>query len=396
MTLSPAPIAPIVQTLTVAREGRFTIRTAADITAFDPAEWDAMLDPDDLQTTHRFIAACQRAGVEAAAYRHVMVVADDAVAAVATFSRMEVRLELLSPTRLRSAVRRARRWAPRLLRVPVAFCGLPVSFGRPCLWIRDGADRVGIAAILARQIETWAHETGADILCFKEFAPEDEMAVASLGGLGYFRAASLPSCYLDLRWPSFGGYVAAMRAGYRRQLDETLRRRERHGLTLRAIADFHSACPAIFALYEQVMDRAPYQLERLNQAFFEGLNDLGSESGALLLEREGRLLAAAILLYGPRVVTFLLTGIDYTLDRHCEVYPNLVIEVVAEAIRRRAARLEMGQTSYELKRRLGAVTEPRSLFVRYRHPLGHTLLRAASGLLFPRLALAPRRVFRAG
>jgi len=378
------------------REGRFTVRRAADITAFDRAAWDAVLDPDDLQTTHRFISVCQDARVEAAAYRHVMVLGDGVVDAVASFSRMDVRLELLSPTPFRSLVGRARRWAPRLLRVPVAFCGLPVSFGRPCLAMRRGADRAAIVSVLARELQAWAEEMGADILCFKEFPPREEMDVASLASLGYFRAPSLPTCSLELRWTTFNAYVGAMRAAYRRQLEGTLHQRECHGLTLRTVEDFGALCPAIFALYEQVMDRAPYQLERLNLQFFEGLNDLGPETSAVLLERQGRLTAAAILLVGPRVVTFLLAGIDYSLDRRCQAYPNLVIETVAEAIRAGATRLEMGQTSYDLKRRLGAVTEPRSLYVRFRRPVGHALLRAASGLLFPSLTLAPRRVFRAG
>jgi hypothetical protein len=389
-------VAPGVPTTSETRDGRFTIRRAADIAAFDPAAWDAVLDADDLQTTHRFVSVCRDARVEAAAFRHVMILGDGGTEAVASFSRMDVRLELLSPTPFRSLVGRARRWAPRLLRVPVAFCGLPVSFGRPCLAMRPRADRAAIVSILARELQAWGDETSADILCFKEFPPEEEMQVALLTSLGYFRAPSLPGCHLELRWPTFDSYVGAMRASYRRQLERTRRQRERHEFTLRTVEDFGALCPAIFALYEQVMDRAPYQLERLNQPFFEGLNGLGPESGAVLLERDGRLVAAAIVLYGPRVATFLLAGIDYSLDRRCQAYPNLVIETVAEAFRSGAARLEMGQTSYELKRRLGAVTEPRGIYLRFRRPLGHALLRAASGVLFPDLALAPRRVFRAG
>jgi predicted N-acyltransferase len=388
------PVAPSVPAANETREGPFTVKRATDIIAFDPAAWDAVLDPDDLQTTHRFISVCQRARVESATYRHLMVLGDGEVNAVASFSRMNVRIELLSPTPFRSLVNRARRWAPRLLQVPVAFCGLPVSFGRPCLALRRGADRAAIVSILARELQAWAEETGADILCFKEFPPQEERDVASLASLGYIRATSLPSCHLELGWPTFDAYVGAMRTGYRRQLEQTLRQRERQGLSVRTVEDFGAACESLFALYQQIMDRAPYQLERLNLRFFEGLNDLGSETKAVLLEQEGRLGAAAILLVGPRVVTFLLAGIDYSIDRRCQAYPNVVIETVAEAIRCGATRLEMGQTSYDLKRRLGAVTESRGLYIRYRRPVRHALVRAASGLLFPTHTLAPRRVFR--
>lgn len=385
---------PALETRT-ARDCDFPVRRCGDIADIAPSAWDAILDRDDLQATHRFITVCQRSGVEGASYRHLLIGRGGDTIAIATFCRMEVRLELLSPSPLRAGVRWGRRWFPGLLRVPVAFCGLPVSFGQSCLRVRPGADRAAIAAILARELDTWADDAHAGLSCFKEFAPEAEPVVRPLVSHGYFSATSLPSCHLDIRWPTFGAYVGAMRAGYRRQVAATLRARAAAGLDVRVVADFGPLCPQLFALYEQIMDRAPYQLERLNLAFFERLNaDLGMESGAVLVEHGGRPLAAAILLYSPRVVTFLLAGIDYELNRRYQAYPNLVIEVVAEAIRRGAQRLEMGQTSYDLKLRFGAVTTPRTLYLRHRGRLAHGLLRGASRLLFPEAVVASRRVHR--
>ena len=119
----------------------------------------------------------------------------------------------------------------------------------------------------------------------------------------------------------------------------------------------------VVALYAQVMDRAPYQLERLPPAFFGRLEAAaGLRCRTLLLEREGDLLAAAVLLRAPRSLVFLLAGIDYTRARAHRVYPNLVVEVVAEAIRDGAARVELGQTSYLLKGRLGGIPSERGLY----------------------------------
>ena len=97
-----------------------------------------------------------------------------------------------------------------------------------------------------------------------------------------------------------------------------------------------------------------------------------------------------------RVATFLLAGLDYRAPRQWQVYPNLVAEVVAEAIRSGASRLEMGQTSYPLKSRMGAVPEPRFLYLRCRRPLGAWLLRRLARVLFPEQDYPPRRVFREG
>jgi hypothetical protein len=161
------------------------------------------------------------------------------------------------------------------------------------------------------------------------------------------------------------------------------------------VEDFSAECPALFALYDQVIERARHRLERLSPEFLRRVNDaMGSASRALLLESEGRVLASAILLYTPRTVTFLLAGIDYERNREQHAYPNLVAAVVEEAIRVGAESLELGQTSYSLKARLGGVPERRWIYLRAARPIVHRALRRASPVLFPATSVPVRRVFR--
>ena len=187
-----------------------------------------------------------------------------------------------------------------------------------------------------------------------------------------------------------------MRAGYRRQILASLRARDRMGLTVRLLRDWEVQAARIFPLYEQVMEHAPFQLERLNLAFFQYLaTDLGDQTSAILVERDGALLAAAVLLQSRNTLNFLLAGIDYAHHRQCQAYLTLVAEIVAQAIRHGATRLDLGQTTYELKGRLGAETSPRWVYVKCPKPAVHLMLRSASGALFPTVSLPPRRVFKA-
>jgi hypothetical protein len=371
------------------------VRVCPSIHEIDAWEWDSLLHPDDLQATHRFIRTCEEAQVENARYRHLMVYQDGTLAAVASLCLMRVKLDLLSSGSVRRATRRLRGWRSGFLDVPVVFCGLPVSFGQSCLRFHPEADRVAALEAVQGAAESFAAEGGAGVVCFKEFTAAEFRGIEPLVGHGYTRFASLPSCRMSLPWPSFDAYLAMLRSGYRRQVVASLRMRERLGITVRTLPHFDAECPRIFALYEQVMDRAEFQLERLNLAFFERLRaNLAGESAALLVERQGELLAAAILLRSPGLVTFLLAGIDYGRSRETQPYVHLVTEVVAEAIRSGAGALEMGQTSYALKQRLGAEPSPRALLFRHRRPVVNRLFRLTGGLLFPELALSPRQVFR--
>jgi predicted N-acyltransferase len=374
---------------------RYVVHGVSDIAAVDPREWDSLLAPDDFHATHRFIGVCQRSGVADAAYRHITVHDEGRLIAIASFSRMQVALDLLSTGVVRGVTRAVREWREGFFRVPVAFCGLPVSFGQSSLRIRTGADAPAVAGLIADELERWGHSTGTAVLCFKELAPPELPLVGPLAEHGWFQAPSMPSCILDMTWRTFDEYVGSMRAGYRRQLLASLRARERLGLTVRLVRDWEAEAARIFPLYEQVIDHAPFQLERLNLAFFQSLaTDLGDRTSALLVERDGALLAAAVLLHGPDTLTFLLAGIDYARHRECQAYLTLVAEIVAEAIRRGVARLDLGQTTYDLKGRLGAETSPRWLCVKCPNPAMHLMLRAASGALFPAVSPPPRRVFR--
>lgn len=374
---------------------RLDVRVFQHIDEVAPAEWDALLGEDDLQATHAFVKVCQDSGVEQAAYRHLLVMDGGRAAGLATLSVMNVSLDLLTTGAIRALIRFVRRGVRGFLRMPVAMCGLPVSFGDSCVRVAPGADGKPVVQAVAAALEDFAREHRAGVMGFKELSPELAAPLEGLPAAGYFHAASLPFCSLRVQWKTFDEYLGRMRSGYRRQAIAARSRAQASGLTVRKVEDFGPRCPDIFRLYEQVMDRVPFQLERLNLAFFQRLNEvLGPRCQALLVEREQKLLAAGVLLYTPGALTFLLAGIDYADLREHGAYLVLLNELVAEATRTGKAWLHLGQTSYALKGRMGATLSPRHLYVRHRSPAWHALLRSSSGLLFPSHREDPRRVFR--
>jgi predicted N-acyltransferase len=378
-----------------AERSRFQVRVYRDIHEVDAHRWDSLLGPEDLQLSHRFIRTCQESGIENARYWHVNLYDPNGLCCVATLSRFHVSLDVLCRGWTRVAVRTIRRVHREFLRIPMLFCGLPVSFGQPCLRIRDDSDAPAAIRRIAQTMEGIARQTGTSFLCFKEFSPTQAVDTATLESVDYFRATSLPACSLQLRWNSFDDYLGSLRSGYRRQIKKSLEVAHESGLEVRRVERVSPYTDVLFGLYEQVIDRAAHRLERLSLAFFDNLGrNLSGQCRAILIERRGRPLASAILLLTPPVATFLLAGLEYETHLQYQTYQNLVIEVIREAIHTGAARLEMGQTSYELKSRLGAEAVPRYIYLRHRHPVGHALLRKSAALLFPQVDCARRRVFR--
>jgi len=372
------------------------VRAFRRIGEVDAAEWDSIVPPDELQMRHAFVRACEEAEVEQAEYRHLLVYRSGVLVGIASLFTMRVRLELLCPSFLRSVILAGRRIHPGFLRPRLLFCGLPVSAGRPCLAFRAPTDAPYVLAQVSAFMEHAAAELDAALLCFKEFRPAEAALVDVLRQHGYFRAFSLMSFGMTLPWQSFGHYLAAMRAGYRRQTNATLRSSRVAGLRCRVAPGTGTDWDRFFPLYDQVMDRAQFQLERLNQRFFESLaRHLPGAIRTITIEQGDEPLAVAVVLETPRLTTFFMTGIDYRRNGAVAAYPRLVTEVVAEAIRAGTGALELGQTSPALKSRLGGLPEPRYLYFRYRSRWAHALFRLTAPVLFPENSALARRVFRA-
>jgi hypothetical protein len=247
---------------------------------------------------------------------------------------------------------------------------------------------------LAGIAEDLAASSGASIICFKEFSEEELPNTLPLTNFEFTRCASLPSCLLRLPYADFDEYQSSMRSGYRRQLNTTGLPPAGDAIRLR-LDSLGPYVEQVFPLYEQVMDRAEFKLEHLNMAFFRHLSrGMAEETRVLLLEEAaGDLLAAAVLLRGPRRTTFLATGIDYERCRPLRGYEKLVTGVVSQAIQWGADEVELGQTSWTLKTRFGAVPTSRHLFFKHAKPLGNRILGPVLPLLFPERSFPPRRVF---
>ncbi|HKY29773.1 MAG TPA: GNAT family N-acetyltransferase [Pyrinomonadaceae bacterium] len=370
------------------------IRVYRDIDEIDAAEWDALLGPEDLLMSHRFIRACQQARIENAEFWHLVIKKDDAVVGIATLHRIIVNLELLSNGLTRKLVRVMKSVWPNFFRLPVLFCGLPISSAQPCLKISSEVDFNHAFGAVIEVMERIAASTSTRLLCFKEFTPEESEQMDFALSRGYFRAFSLPSCSIALPFDSFFSYLASMKSSYRRQVQSTLRARRETGLRVRHLDAADAQVETIFALYSQTIRRAQQRLETLNAEFFRLLDIcLRNQAKVVLIELDGRPLAMAVMLFAGNVATFLFAGMEDERKPEWQLYQNLLLDVVASAIDAGATRLELGQTSYAMKSRMGAEESPRYLYLRYRGAVKHSLLRRFSSVLFPKYEYPRRRVF---
>jgi predicted N-acyltransferase len=381
------------------------------IDRIDAAQWDSINAAHGLYLTHRFLTCVESSGVANANHWYLLVYRENDLVATAVLSSFVVSLDLLLPGYMQRLCNAVRRVYPPFFRLRMLFCGIPVSIGKHTLAISDKVPAEQVLAEVSRQMLRVARENGIRYLCFKEFAESDFPDIRLLESHGYIRAHSIPRVQLDVVWSSFAEYLRAMRHGYRRKVRQSL---QKVGITddsfpLRRNGNSDSNFPRMVVagyrlenatrmheLYLQVMQRASVKLEVLNRRFFERLAEIMPQDLALLcLQSKDGVQGAALLgRNGPRL-NFLLVGFDYNHRDQYQTYFNLLNGIIAYGIEERFESIDLGQTTYQIKQRLGGRAEPVYFYLRCLSPVIHFLLRCCRRVLFPPTRLTRRHVLRA-
>jgi predicted N-acyltransferase len=376
----------------------------------EPHLWDSVNASHGFFRTHRFFSALESSAVEDAEYWYLALFEQGKPVATAVLSAFRVSLDLLLPSGARRVCEVARKVYPSFLRPRMLFCGVPVSIGKHTISCCKGTDPERIICEISNRMEQIAQDHRIRYLCFKEFVETEFPAITKLRERGYIHGHSIPTMRLPIRWKSFSAYVQSMRHHYRRKVRLSL---HKLGITddssplsptappdnrfpRLVLRDFdHDSAGSLYELYREVMKRAETRLELLNRKFFERAAEYLPDNMVLLcLEDEKGIRGAALLGRNEPWLHFLFVGFDYVFRDRYQTYFNLLNGIIAFAIEQGFEVIDLGQTTYEIKNRLGAHAEPVHFYLRSRSAPTHTILSRLSRFLFPPTKIRVNRVFR--
>lgn len=376
-----------------------------------PADlWDGLLDGDHPYHAHRLVRAVEDARVENSRFWYLVFRDGERPVATAVLSTFTVSLDIFLGGSFQKIVALIRRAFPRFLQIDVLFCGLPASFGQSNLFLAAGTPPQPVLELLANEMAALSRSEGLRFLAVKELKESELPQVDLLERLGFFRGHSIPYMAMDVRWTSFDAYLASLRHPYRRHIRRSLAKMGMERPEVQpfspercadprprlVLGDSRALSPArFFALYRNVMARAETRLEMLNEEFFERLwVELAPDLQILTAVVGGEVQGAALLLKAGATLNFMLVGLPATPETPHDVYFNLLYAILDQAIRQGCQRLNLGQTAYWGKQRIGGKPEEEFLFFQAVNPRLQAVLRALRGLLFPRIRLKSPRVFK--
>ncbi|MBX2815624.1 MAG: GNAT family N-acetyltransferase [Saprospiraceae bacterium] len=194
---------------------------------------------------------------------------------------------------------------------------------------------------------------------------------------GFYRFTVQPTMHfqVDPEWSTMEDYLAAIKSKYRvryrkaRKRGIGLEKRKLEGADIRAHQD------RIHALYHQVLGESSFNLMEVNDTYFANLAEaLGSKFTFNGYFQEDQLIGFMSFIDTPEVLEAHFTGIDQTKNRNCDLYLNMLFDLVEEAIVGKKEMLNLSRTALEIKSSIGAVPVDMYCYLRHRNGLLNRLL----------------------
>ncbi|MEV4616822.1 GNAT family N-acetyltransferase [Kitasatospora sp. NPDC049258] len=324
------------------------------VESLPPALWERLAPGDDPMWSRPVFTAMERSRIGPDGYAYLVVRQGIEVVAVLPLCLFrELRLDDVVGPRERRLLAPVRRLCPRLLRVPMLFCGHLLGQGHVLV---DGHPPAEVWRLLVAGALDLARRERLGTVVFKDFtAAAPEPLRAALERAGFFFLPSLPDTELPLGQASFDDYLASLPAKPRRNARNKIRKFEAHpGLRMEVLDEFAHLLPQMLALYRQVMDRADQTLEVLDAPFLAAVHARTGPRRRLVACFEGdRLVAFLLCLFAGGGATGARIGLDYRLAHEARLYHNVHYAAIRLAIATGCRHIRFAQTAYRPKVELG-------------------------------------------
>ena len=387
------------------------VQSYSSIKEIDKQLWNSINRNQDIFHSYEFLCSVEESKIEDSKFWYLIVYFKGKPIGSAVLSTFSVLLDLFTSKSIQKIVSLLRKKFPNFLKVKVLFCGIPISIGKNTISILNGFFLKNFIYEVVMQMEKIANQYGINFLCFKEYKEDEVKWLDKLSEFGFVKLDSLPYVNMQVRWSTFDEYLKSMRYNYRRQIKNSLFNKTEKNI---AIQEYHSSTDLssnseiltlfkpsefnhqkFFKLYLQVMDRAETKLEILTEDFFKNVFErLDKNSMILAVVKDNSINGAAYLVLDSNKITFLLVGLDYSYQDYHNVLMNILYGIIQIAIDKKCKSIELGQTSYELKQRIGGKCTDEYFFLKSSNVVINSIVRIFKPLLFPKTLINYRRVFK--
>jgi len=206
-----------------------------------------------------------------------------------------------------------------------------------------------------------------------------------------------PNMILKVRedWKTFDDYLSAMKSKYRVRVRRA--RKKSVGLEKRVLSleEIHSHAEDISQLYRNVADQAGFNLFILPKNYFYSLQKyLGDKMKLTGYFQEGKMVGFYTHIFNNSELDAHFLGYEPNCNRNCQLYLNMLYDLVDDAINLNAHNLILSRTAMEIKSSIGAEAHDMYLYMRTTNRILNKGVSSALNYFKPKADWKPRSPFK--
>jgi predicted N-acyltransferase len=321
-------------------------------------KWNQILEGQSRVCSYEFCQVVEQSRLNDFDYLYLLI-SDDAgrPLGLACSYTITTDLAIFSPRWLKRILEKVRALFPGFLRVRMQECGTPITLAAP-IAMMDRRNLQELVTAIAATLEDIARRRRAFLIVVRDFDEPDSDMMQAFSKRGYRTVDNLPNTCLDIEWNSIDEYTAAMKSYYRSKLLRHVRRIREQGVTCSLVEDFDHLAEQLCEQWLTVHNQADeYQREVITPEFYREFSRLpGGRSRVLLFHRAAELIGHAVLFFDDGLLRWLFFGRSRAANDSLYMFAGY--KVIETAIDARVKHLELGLTTYSVKKDLGARMVP--------------------------------------
>lgn len=191
----------------------------------------------------------------------------------------------------------------------------------------------------------------------KDFYEPDPGVNATLSAEGFYRLKMDPNMifFVDGDWKTFEDYLEALSAKYRLRANNAIKKIKEVKIEELSLSRITVELKGIEKLYNEVQNKAPLRLARVNSGYFIQLKKKFKSNFIVLgFYLDDKLIAFTSGFHFDDHYEAHFIGLDYHYNQSHALYQNILYRFITDAIQAKAKFLYFGRTAMEIKSTVGA------------------------------------------
>ena len=207
----------------------------------------------------------------------------------------------------------------------------------------------------------------------KDFhTPESDLKKRDFLSDQYYAFKVQPDMVIPLRteWDNYGDYLSAVKSKYRVKFKKIKKKGTDLSFKVLSAEEAKQYNAAMYKMYRDTADRATFNLFTLDEFYFAKLKQVFQDNLKLTgVFLDDKLVAFFTLIKNGKMADAHFLGYNVQLNSKYQLYFNILLVLVEQAIESKAQYLNLSRTALEIKSSVGAVPYDLTIHLKYHNSL---------------------------